>query len=77
MNIDLIAMVTMLTIMIMFAIGILLAIIIIESDKCTTPKEEIYEDKEQSKYLKDYQDKKIIRKRRFLLWIMKKLQLKQ
>lgn len=71
MNIDLIAMITMLIIMIMFAIGILLALIIIWSDQCTTPKEEIYEDEEQTKYLKDYQDRKINKNRR-LLWKMKK-----
>jgi len=77
MNIDLIAMITMLIIMIMFAIGILLALIIIGADQCTTPKEEFYENDAQMEYLKEYQDKKDKRFkkiRRLFLWMKNKLQ---
>ena len=55
MNLNLIAMITMLIIMSLFGIGILLCLIII----CTTPEEQYYEDLEQMKYLKEYQAKKL------------------
>ena len=51
MNLDLIAMITMLIIMSLFGIGILLCLIIIWSDQCTTPEEQYYEDLDQMKYL--------------------------
>lgn len=59
MNLNLIAMITMLIIMSLFGIGILLCLIIIWSDQCTTPEEQYYEDLEQMKYLKEYQAKKL------------------
>ena len=59
MNLDLIAMITMLIIMSLFGIGILLCLIIIWSKQCTTPEEQYYEDLEQMKYLKEYKAKKI------------------
>lgn len=58
MNLDLIALVTMLIIMSLFGIGILLGLIIIWSDQCTTSEEQYYEDLEQMKYLKNYKTKK-------------------
>ena len=62
MNLDLITLITMLIIMSLFGIGILLCLIIIWSDQCTTPEEQEYEDQEQIKYIKDYQKRKLIRK---------------
>ena len=59
MNLDLIAMITMLIIMSLFGIGILLCLIIIWSDQCTTPEEQYYEDLEQMKYLKESKAKKL------------------
>ena len=53
MNLDLIAMITMLIIMSLFGIGILLCLIIIWSDQCTTPEEQYYEDLEQMKYIEE------------------------
>ena len=58
MNLDLIAMITMLTIMSLFGIGILLCLIIIWSDQLTTPEEQEYEDQEQMEYLRKYNEKK-------------------
>lgn len=58
MNLDLIALVTMLIIMSLFGIGILLGLIIIWSDQCTTSEEQYYKDLEQMKYLKNYKTKK-------------------
>ena len=59
MNLDLIAMITMLIIMSLFGIGILLCLIIILSDQCNTPEEQYYEDLEQMKYLKEYKAKNL------------------
>ena len=59
MNLDLIAMITMLIIMSLFGIGILLYLIIIWSDQCTTSEEQYYEDLEQMEYLKNYKYKKL------------------
>ena len=58
MNLDLIAMITMLIIMILWGIGILLCVIITWSDQCTTPEEQFYEDNEQMNYLKKYKSRK-------------------
>lgn len=58
MDLDLIAMITMLIIMCLFGIGILLYLIIIWSDQLTTPEEQEYEDKEQMEYLRKYNEKK-------------------
>ena len=52
-------MITMLIIMSLFGIGILLCLIIIWSDQCTTPEEQYYEDLEQMKYLKEYKAKNL------------------
>ena len=59
MNLDLIAKITMLIIMSLFLIGILLYLIIIWSDQCTTSEEQYYEDLEQMEYLKNYKYKKL------------------
>lgn len=58
MNLDLIAMITMLIIMSLWGIGILLCVIITWSDQCTTPEEQFNEDNEQMNYLKKYKSKK-------------------
>lgn len=58
MNLDLIAMITMLIIMSLWGIGILLCMIITWSDQCTTPEEQFYEDNEQMNYLKNYKSRK-------------------
>ena len=58
MNLDLIAMITMLIFMSLWGIGILLCMIIIWSDQCTTQEEQFYEDNEQMKYLKSYKLRK-------------------
>lgn len=59
MNLDLIAKITMLIIMSLSLIGILLYLIIIWSDQCTTSEEQYYEDLEQMEYLKNYKYKKL------------------
>lgn len=59
MNLDLITKITMLIIMSLFLIGILLYLIIIWSDQCTTSEEQYYEDLEQMEYLKNYKYKKL------------------
>ena len=59
MNLDLIAMITIIIIISLFGIGIFLYLIIIWSDRCTTPEEQYYEDLEQMNYLKEYKAKKI------------------
>lgn len=58
MNLDLIAMITMLIIMSLWGIGILLCMIITWLDQCTTPDEQFYEDIEQMNYLKKYKSRK-------------------
>ena len=58
MNLDLIAMITMLIIMSLFGVGILLCLIIIWSDQCTTPEEQYYEDLEQMKYIEEHRKTK-------------------
>ena len=58
MNLDLTAMITMLIIMSLFGIGILLCLIIIWSDQCTTPEEQYYEDLEQMKYIRKFNENK-------------------
>ena len=58
MNLDLIAMITMLIIMSLFGIGILLCLIIIWSDQCTTPEEQYYEDLEQMEYIRKFNENK-------------------
>ena len=58
MNLDLIAMITMLIIMSLFGIGILLCLIIIWSDRCTTPEEQYYEDLEQMEYIRKFNENK-------------------
>lgn len=58
MDLDLIAMITMLIIMSLWAIGILLCMIITWSDQCTTPDEQFYEDNAQMSYLSKYKLKK-------------------
>jgi hypothetical protein len=58
MNLDLFAMITMLIIMSLFGIGILLCLIIIWSDQCTTPEEQYQENLEEMEYLKKYKDRK-------------------
>ena len=59
MNLDLIAKITMLIIMSLSLIGILLYLIIIWSDQCTTSEEQYYEDLEQMEYLKNYKYKNL------------------
>ena len=59
MKLNLIAMITIIIIISLFGIGIFLYLIIIWSDRCTTPEEQYYEDLEQMKYLKEYQAKKL------------------
>lgn len=58
MNLDLIAMMTILIIMSLFGMGILLYLLIRWSDQLTTPEEQEYEDKEQIEYLRKYNEKK-------------------
>lgn len=59
MNIDLIAMITMLIIMSLFGIGILFTLIIVwGGDQCKTDEEQYYEDLEQMNYLKNYKKNK-------------------
>ena len=65
MNLDLIAMVTMLIIMSLFLIGDLLILIIVWSgDQCKTNEEQYYEDLEQMEYLKNYKREKELKKTR-------------
>lgn len=59
MKLNLIAMITIIIIISLFGIGIFLYLIIIWSDRCTTPEEQYYEDLEQMKYLKEYQAKRL------------------
>lgn len=59
MNLDLIAMMTMLIIMSLLGIGILLYLLIRWSDQLTTPEEQEYEDKEQIEYLRKYNEKQL------------------
>lgn len=58
MNLDLIAMMTILIIMSLFGMGILLYLLIRWSDQLNTPEEQEYEDKEQIEYLRKYNEKK-------------------
>ena len=58
MNLDLIAMITMLIIMSLWGIGILLCLIITWSDQCTTQEEQFYEDDEQMNYLIKFKSRK-------------------
>ena len=58
MKLNLIAMITMLIIMSLFGIGILLCLIIIWSDQCTTPEEQYYEDLEQMEYIRKFNENK-------------------
>lgn len=54
MDIDVIAMVTMLVMMIILGIGILMILIIIGADQCKSDQERFDEDQEQMEYLKNY-----------------------
>ena len=58
MNIDLIAMMTMLIIYCLFGIGILLGLIIIWSGQSKTDEEKYQEDLEQMEYLRNYKKRK-------------------
>lgn len=59
MKLNLIAMITIIIIISLFGIGIFLYLIIIWSDRYTTPEEQYYEDLEQMEYLKEYQAKRL------------------
>lgn len=58
MNLDLIAMITMLIVMSLFGIGILLYLLIRWSDQLTTSEEQEYEDTAEQKFIKRYFEKK-------------------
>lgn len=58
MNIDLIAMMTMLIIYCLFGIGILLGLIIMWSGQSKTDEEKYQEDLEQMEYLRNYKKRK-------------------
>lgn len=62
MNLDLIAMLTMLIIFCLFLIGLLFILIIIWSDQYKTDEEKFYEDQEQMEYLKKYNERKYSKK---------------
>ena len=58
MKLNLIAMITIIIIISLFGIGILLCLIIIWSDQCTTPEEQYYEDLEQMEYIRKFNENK-------------------
>lgn len=62
MNLDLIAMLTMLIIFCLFLIGLLFILIIIWSDQYKTDEEKFYEDQEQMEYFKKYNERKYSKK---------------
>ena len=58
MKLNLIAMITIIIIISLFGIGIFLYLIIRWSDRCTTPEEQYYEDLEQMKYIRKFNENK-------------------
>lgn len=58
MKLNLIAMITIIIIISLLGIGIFLYLIIIWSDRCTTPEEQYYEDLEQMEYIRKFNENK-------------------
>ena len=54
MDIDKIALITLLVVMILFGLTIFTYLIIVGADRCETEREKQLEDEEQIKYLKNY-----------------------
>lgn len=59
MNLDLIAIITLLIIMSLLGIGILMILVIIGADQLKTPEEKEQEDIEQMEYLRKYNEKQL------------------
>lgn len=59
MNLDLIAILSLLLLFCLFFIGIIMILVVIGSAKLKTEKEKILEDIEQMNYLKKYQKRKL------------------
>ncbi len=59
MNLDLIAIITLLIIMSLLGIGILMILVIIGADQLKTPEEKEQEDIEQMEYLRKYNKKQL------------------
>lgn len=59
MNLDLIAIITLLIIMSLLGIGILMILVIIGANQLKTPEEKEQEDIEQMEYLRKYNEKQL------------------
>ena len=59
MNLDLIAIITLLIITSLLGIGILMILVIIGADQLKTPEEKAQEDIDQMEYLRKYNEKQL------------------